>query len=82
MRSPSKDSSDRWLATSTLIGSSGWNGFQFLFFMPDGILFGVNNGKFYKRSPPAYASDNWLGSAEMIGSGGWKVFKFLMTPLQ
>ena len=50
--------------------------------MKDAQLYGVNDGKFYKRSPPTHGSDDWLGSAEMIGSGGWKVFKFLITPLK
>ena len=50
--------------------------------MADGQLYGVHNGKFYKRSPPAHHLDNWLGSANLIGSGGWSVFKFLMAPLK
>ena len=50
---------------------------SFLFFNPQGILYGVENGKFNKRSLSAYASDNWLGSATLIGTGGWDGFQFL-----
>ena len=75
------ESSSEWLESSTLIGSGGWGNFQFLFFMSDGDLYGVHDGKFYKRSPPTQIPDNWLGSSTLIGSGGWHVFKFLMAPL-
>ena len=81
-RHPPVDVYDNWLATSTLIGPAEWSHFQQLFFMADGQLYGVHNGKFYKRSPPAYHLDNWLGSANLIGSGGWSMFKFLMAPLK
>ena len=80
-RSPPTHASDNWLGSSTLIGSAGWNGFQFLFFMADGELYGVHSAKFYKRSAPATGGDDWLGSAEIIGTGGWQVFKYLMSPL-
>ena len=80
-RHPPRDVSDNWLATTHLIGVGGWSGFRFLFFLSDGDLYGVYNGKFYKRSPPVRGRDNWLGSSTMIGSGGWSVFKFLMSPL-
>ena len=32
----------------TLIGNSGWDDFQFLFFDPEGILYGVYDDKLYK----------------------------------
>ncbi|XP_078363500.1 uncharacterized protein LOC144647587 [Oculina patagonica] len=56
---------------------TGWNGFQFLFFDPEGMLYGVYNDKFYKRLPPAYGSDNWIGTATLVGTHGWSFFKFL-----
>ena len=73
--------SDNWLGSATLIGTGGWAGFQFLFFMTDGDLYGVHSDKFYKRSVPTHGGDNWLGTSEMIGTGGWSVFKYLMSPL-
>ena len=82
MREPPTAANDNWLGSSTLIGTGGWDSFQFLFFMADGELYGVNNGQFYKRSAPTHGGDNWLGSAEVIGTGGWNVFKFLMSPLK
>ena len=57
--------------------SGRWSVFQFLFFDPRGILYGVENGKFLKRAPPKFASDNWLRSATLIGTGGWNRFQFL-----
>ena len=77
LRLPPTDPHDNWIRSATLVGSGGWSVIQFLFFDPQGILYGVQNGKFHQRSPPAYASDNWLGSATLIGTGGWDGFQFL-----
>ena len=78
---PPAYASDDWIGSATLIGTGGWDGFQFLFFMDDGDLYGGHSDKFYKRSVPTHGGDNWLGSSEMIGTGGWSVFKYLMSPL-
>ena len=59
------------------IGTGGWDSFQFLFFDPERMLYGVYNDKFYKRGPPTAGNDNWIGSATLVRSGGWSVFKFL-----
>lgn len=50
-----------WLGSATLVGSGGWSVFKFLFFGPQGILYGVENGRFHKRGPPKHAGDSWLG---------------------
>ena len=71
------DAAQDWMNTATLVGTGGWHVFQFLFFDPEGTLYGVANGKFYRRAPPTHGSDNWLGSATLVGSGGWQVFQFL-----
>lgn len=57
----------------------GWKDSRFLFFDPDGILYGVYNGKFYKRHPLGFpgTDPDWLGTASLVGSDGWSVFKFL-----
>ena len=60
-----------------MVGSGGWSVFQFLFFDPQGILYGVVDGRFHKRGPPEYASDGWLQSSTLVGSTGWSDFQFL-----
>nr|5C2N_A Chain A, Beta propeller [Enterobacteria phage L1]5C2N_B Chain B, Beta propeller [Enterobacteria phage L1]5C2N_C Chain C, Beta propeller [Enterobacteria phage L1]5C2N_D Chain D, Beta propeller [Enterobacteria phage L1]5C2N_E Chain E, Beta propeller [Enterobacteria phage L1]5C2N_F Chain F, Beta propeller [Enterobacteria phage L1]5C2N_G Chain G, Beta propeller [Enterobacteria phage L1]5C2N_H Chain H, Beta propeller [Enterobacteria phage L1]5C2N_I Chain I, Beta propeller [Enterobacteria phag len=47
------------------------SGFKFLFFSPDGTLYGVHNDKLYKGTPPTSDNDNWLARATLIGNGGW-----------
>ena len=48
VRSPPTFAKDDWLSSATEIGSGGWGAFSHLFFHPDGTLYGVMNGKFYK----------------------------------
>ena len=76
------DPTDRWLATSSQIGTGGWDDFQFLFFMPDNDLYAVRQDTFLRGSSPIHESSNdWIGSAEAIGSVGWSEFKYLMSPV-
>ena len=44
------DPTDRWLATSSQIGTGGWDDFQFLFFMPDNDLYAVRQDTFLRGS--------------------------------
>ena len=60
-----------------LSASEGGKVFQFLFFDPNGVLYGVTEGKLYKGDPPEHHSFNWIASATLVGGGGWNVFKFL-----
>ena len=60
-----------------LSASEGGKVFQFLFFDPSGVLYGVTEGKLYKGYPPSHYSFNWIASATLVGGGGWNVFKFL-----
>ncbi|KAL9985276.1 hypothetical protein ACROYT_G007656 [Oculina patagonica] len=70
--------SDSWLGHALEIGSEGWSDFKFLFFHPDGTLYGVLNDKFYKASPPDFVSAaEWVAQATIIGTGGWNGFQFL-----
>ena len=55
----------------------GWSAFKFLFFNPEGILYGVENGKLRKRSPPTAPDDDWLATSTLIGTAGWSDFQFL-----
>ena len=66
-----------------IIGTAGWNDFQFLFFLSNGTLCGVCKDKFYTGSTPTQSIDahTWLASSTVIGSSGWSQFKFLMSPL-
>lgn len=55
-------SGDDWLKSATRIGTGGWSGFKFLFFDPQGILYGVRNGddgQFLSGAPPINETDNW-----------------------
>jgi len=61
----------------TKVGTSGWSSFEFLFFDPEGILYGVENGKLHKRGPPTAADDNWLATSTLIGTAGWSDFQLL-----
>ena len=74
---PPSCSSDHWIGKATLIGHAGWDSFKFLFFDPDGVLYGAKDGRFYKRAPPTCSDDNWQGSATVIGRSGWSAFQFL-----
>ena len=76
-RAPPTCSDDNWQGSATVIGRSGWSAFQFLFFDPQGTLYGVLNGKFYKRSPPVSGDDMWIQSSTMIGKEGWDKFTHL-----
>ena len=55
----------------------GWCDFKFLFFDPEGILYGVENGKLHKRGPPTAPDDDWLATSTIIGTVGWSDFQFL-----
>ena len=69
---------DNWLGTAELIGQGGWASFRHLFFHPDGTLYGVYSGTFYKAPPPLDGSAvNWLSGATIIGYSGWNDFQFL-----
>ena len=60
--------SDNWLGHATEIGAEGWNDFKFLFFHPDGTLYGVLNDKFYKGSPPdGESAKDWVAKATIVG---------------
>ena len=79
-RIPPQHSGDSWLGTATLIGDGGWADFKHLFFHPDGTLYGVLHGKFYKGPLPSSATSrqSWIANeATIIGASGWHVFKFL-----
>lgn len=77
--SPQGSSAREWINQATLIGNVGRRCFQFLFFDPDGILYGVYKSKFYKGLPPGFPGTDpkWLGIASLVGSDGWSIFKFL-----
>ena len=72
---------DKWRRSATKIGTAGkesWTDFQFLFFHPNGTLYGVWNDKFYKGPPPERSSAaDWIDQATLIGRNGWNFYKFL-----
>ncbi|KAL9981919.1 hypothetical protein ACROYT_G010683 [Oculina patagonica] len=78
-RTPPKYASDNWIGSATVLGSKGWDDFKFLFFHPDGTLYGVLlNGKFYKGPPPDGSSAaDWVAKATIVGTSGWNGFQFL-----
>ena len=80
-RTPPQYANDDWLGSTTELGTGGtegWNDFQFLFFHPDGTLYGVWNDKFYKGPlPEGISATDWINQAILIGTNGWKAFKFL-----
>ena len=55
----------------------GWSAFKFLFFNPEGILYGVENGKLHKRGPPTAPDDDWLATSTVTGTVGWNDFQLL-----
>ena len=71
-----------WVANSQVLGSSGWNSFQYLFIRADGQLYGVADDKLYKHCPQTDCFGNWKNDAEVIGSSDWSQFTFLMSPLE
>ena len=67
-----------WIEHATNIVIGGWADFKFLFFGPDGYLYGaLENGPFLKAPPPTRGSDNWTPCWSEIGTAGWADFKFL-----
>ncbi|KAK2567214.1 Tachylectin-2 [Acropora cervicornis] len=77
-RTPPQYGSDNWLGSATEIGTAGWNDFKFLFFHPDGTLYGVLNDKFYKGPiPESSSAEDWIAHATLIGTAGWNAFQFL-----
>ena len=55
-----------------------WPKYKFLFFDPDGQLYGVPDDKLYKG---AFTNDQeaqqWLNSAKLVGVSGWASYDFL-----
>ena len=72
---PPPTSGQNWINAATQIGSTGWDSYKFLFFHPNGLLYGVKDGKIYSGAPPTDPSVDW--SADLVGGGGWDAFKFL-----
>ena len=93
-RSPPTDPTDDWLGTSELIGTTGWRGFRFLFFMSNGELYAVadEEGKnlqkasLYKGLSPTQGTsfDKWLASSSttLIAKDGFDTMQFLMSPIK
>lgn len=50
-----------------LVGVVGWFDFNFFFFDLKGILYGVENGKFYKWKLFVDRNDSWMGLFMFIG---------------
>lgn len=51
--------------------------FQFLFFDPEGKLYGVIGDKLYSGPLQTNAQERWLDSAKLLGTSGWSSFNFL-----
>lgn len=67
---PPRSSDDHWLGSTKVIESGrNWNNCSHLFFHPDGTLYSVWGGNFYKGSSPS--------PDRLIGNGGWNFFKLL-----
>ncbi|XP_020615472.1 tachylectin-2-like [Orbicella faveolata] len=72
-----------WLANATLVApcnSDFWRAFDvfdFLFFDPEGKLYGVEGNKFYSGPLQSSTQKQWLDSAKLLGTSGWSSFDFL-----
>ena len=66
------------LAIDDVKGALKFNAFEFLFFDPSGMFYGVTGGKLYKGvlKGPSTAKQ-WLHTAKLLGVSGWDSFDFL-----
>ncbi|XP_053306052.1 tachylectin-2-like [Spea bombifrons] len=68
-----------WYSAAKRVGKGDWSKFKFLFFHPDGTLYGATHaGEFYKGPVPTNENVSWLyGQATMIGTYNWNRFDAL-----
>ena len=72
---PSTEQSE-WRKAATVVSSDMGN-FKFLFFDPDGNLYGVKGENLYTGPLPLNPQEPWLDSAKPVGANTWSSFNFL-----